>query len=62
MSVVHTSDEEMAAMVQTLSLEVLSPETNARPMVYYRNLYRYNRCFISGSIAVKKSGVIGCIV
>jgi Fe-S-cluster-containing dehydrogenase component len=60
LSVVYTTDEEMTAMVEALSLEVLYPEINARPRVYYRNLYRYNRCFISGSIAVKKNDVVEC--
>lgn len=58
--VVQATDDEMAAMVKARSLEVLSPEFNTRPRVYYRNLYRFNRCFVSGSVAVKKNGVVDC--
>lgn len=60
LDVVQATDDEMAVMVKAQSLEVLSPELNARPRVYYRNLYRFNRCFISGSVAVKKDGVVDC--
>ena len=56
------SDEEMARIAKEENLEVLQPEKNTKPRVYYKNLYRYNKCFIGGSVATKKDGVEDCII
>ena len=58
--VMRRSDEEMAAIVRAQSLEVLSPELNTRPRVYYKNLYRFNRCFIAGTLVLVKDGKEDC--
>lgn len=42
------------------SLELLHPEYNTRPKVYYKNLYRYFECFIGGSVAIEHEGVVDC--
>jgi Fe-S-cluster-containing dehydrogenase component len=42
--------EEMEAKVKEENLEVLHPELGARPHVYYKNLYRFNKKFIAGGI------------
>ena len=55
------SDEEMAKIVKEEKLEVLQPKHDTKPRVYYKNLYRYNKCFIGGSVATKKDGVNDCI-
>jgi hypothetical protein len=39
----------------------MKPELGAKPRVYYRNLYRYSKCFIGGSVAEEKNGVVDCI-
>ena len=54
-------DSEMAALVQSEALEVLHPEYGAKPRVHYKNLYRYAQCFIGGSVAVQKNGIIDCL-
>jgi hypothetical protein len=41
-------------------LEILSPELKTRPRVYYKNLYRFERCFIAGSAVVRREDVIDC--
>ena len=41
----------MARMAREEGLEVLRPELGTKPRVYYRNLWRYSKCFIGGSIA-----------
>ena len=51
----------MAALVEERSLKVLRPELNTRPRVYYAHLYRYDRCFISGSVATETNGVVDCV-
>jgi len=54
------SDAEMAEIAEKEKLEVLEPKEGTRPRVYYKNLYRYNKCFIGGSVAVKKDGIDDC--
>jgi hypothetical protein len=34
-------------------LEVYQPQYKTKPRVFYKNLYRYTRCFIAGSVALK---------
>ena len=53
LTVAHVEDSEMADMVKAEGLEVLKPELNTKPRVYYKNLYRYSKCFIAGSVALK---------
>jgi Fe-S-cluster-containing dehydrogenase component len=53
MSVMCLEEAEMQKVVEAESLEVLKPELNTRPRVYYRNLYLYSRCFVTGSVALK---------
>ena len=47
-------------MTASENLEVLHPEYKTLPRVHYKNLYRYFRCFISGSVAFKMDGVSDC--
>ena len=55
------SDKEMAKIVKKEQLEVLQPEKGTKPRVYYKNLYRFNKCFIGGSVAVENNGTTDCI-
>ncbi|MBL6864374.1 MAG: oxidoreductase [Rhodospirillales bacterium] len=55
------SDEEMAKLARDENLEVLEPEKGTKPRVYYKKLYRYDSCFIGGSIYAKKNTIIDCI-
>ena len=54
-------DGDMAKLAEAEGLEVLNPEFGTRPRVYYKNLYRYNKCFIGGSVAVTKDGTSDCV-
>jgi Fe-S-cluster-containing dehydrogenase component len=60
MRIINVSDSEMAQIVKQENLEVLHPEYKTLPRVYYRNLYRYLKCFIAGSVAFQRDGVIDC--
>ena len=40
-------------MIESDKLDTLHPEYGLEPRVYYKNLYRYDKCFISGSVALK---------
>jgi Fe-S-cluster-containing dehydrogenase component len=57
---IKASDSQMAQIVEREKLEVLHPEYNTRPRVYYKNLYRYFKCFIGGNVALSKSGIVDC--
>jgi Fe-S-cluster-containing dehydrogenase component len=43
-------DAEMAAMVEREGLEVLRPELGAKPRVYYKNLYLFEKAFIAANV------------
>ncbi len=53
MSVVYAEDSEMEKVKKSESLEVYQPQYKAKPRVYYKNLYRYTRCFVAGSVALQ---------
>lgn len=54
-------DPEMEELAAREALEVLHPEFGTKPRVYYKNLYRFTKCFIGGSVAVDRNGVIDCL-
>ncbi len=43
-------DAEMQQMVEDEELEVLNPEFETKPRVYYKNLHLMSKCFVSGSV------------
>jgi Fe-S-cluster-containing dehydrogenase component len=53
LSVVHAEDSEINKIKKSESLEVYRPELKSNPRVYYKNLYRYTRSFIAGSVALR---------
>jgi Fe-S-cluster-containing dehydrogenase component len=58
--VIRAEDAEMQKIVDSENLECLHPEFNTKPRVYYKNLYRYLKCFIGGSVAFEKEGITDC--
>jgi len=60
MRIVRAEDSEMQKIIESEKLEVLNPEYKTRPRVYYKNLYRFTRCFIAGSVAVRLNGKEEC--
>jgi Fe-S-cluster-containing dehydrogenase component len=61
MRALKVTDEEMARIALDGNLEVIKPEIGTKPRVYYRNLWRYSKCFIGGSVAEQKLGVTDCV-
>ncbi|MEM8937188.1 MAG: 4Fe-4S dicluster domain-containing protein [Pseudomonadota bacterium] len=55
---VKITDEEMQARVAAEGLEVLRPELKTKPRVYYRNMYRFNKCFVGGTVLANQGGVM----
>ena len=58
---IKVDDKEMSEIVKTENLENLNPEFNTKPRVYYKNLHRYNKCFIGGSITSIKNKIEDCV-
>mgnify|MGYP001158600092 FL=1 len=54
-------DAEMVKIAEAEGLEILNPEHGTKPRVFYKNLYRYNKCFIGGSVAAEKDGTADCV-
>jgi nitrate reductase beta subunit len=61
MRAVKTDDEAMARMAREEGLETMKPELGTRPRVYYRNLWRYAKCFIGGTVSAQADGVVDCV-
>ena len=53
MRAIKVEDDEMARMARDEGLEVMKPELGTKPRVYYRNLWRYSKCFIGGSVSAE---------
>jgi Fe-S-cluster-containing dehydrogenase component len=58
---IKVEDAEMARLVREEGLEVMKPEAGTRPRVYYKNLWRYTKCFIGGSLSAEVDGVVDCV-
>lgn len=56
----HIEDVQMDNLVQAEKLETLHPEYKTSPNVYYKNMYRYLKCFIAGSVAIEDKGIVDC--
>jgi len=55
------TDEEMQKIIEVEKLEPLSPEYQTKPRVHYKNLFRYNRLFIAGSVLTKVNDTLECV-
>jgi Fe-S-cluster-containing dehydrogenase component len=56
----YLDDAEWDKVMATEGLAALNPEYGTRPGVFYKNLYRYDKCFIAGSLAVAGEGTLDC--
>jgi NAD-dependent dihydropyrimidine dehydrogenase PreA subunit len=61
MRAIKVEDEEMARMAREEGLEVMKPEAGTKPRVYYRNLWRYSKCFIGGTLAAQTNDTVDCV-
>lgn len=61
MRALKVEDDEMARIAREQELEVMRPELNSKPRVYYKNLYRYTKCFIAGSVSAEAGGAVDCV-
>jgi Fe-S-cluster-containing dehydrogenase component len=61
MRAVSLDDAAMAALAREQGLEVMQGELGTKPRVYYRNLWRYSKCFIGGSVSAEANGAVDCV-
>jgi Fe-S-cluster-containing dehydrogenase component len=61
MRAVCLDDEAMATLAREQGLETMRPELGTKPRVYYKNLWRYTKCFIGGSVSAEANGVVDCV-
>lgn len=57
----HLEEDELSALIQSEGLEQLHPERGTRPNVFYKNLHRFDKVFIAGSIALQEDGILDCV-
>jgi Fe-S-cluster-containing dehydrogenase component len=60
LSLRQADNSEITEIVRAEHLEAYRPDFNTSPRVYYKNLYRFTRCFIGGSIAIRTGGKDEC--
>jgi Fe-S-cluster-containing dehydrogenase component len=58
---VKVEDAEMQRLIGEQQLEQLRPELATRPRVHYKNLWRYTKAFIAGTVSTEKQGVVDCL-
>ena len=61
MRAVKVEDAEMERLAREQELEVMGSAQSAKPRVYYKNLWRYTRCFIGGTISAAQDGIVDCV-
>jgi Fe-S-cluster-containing dehydrogenase component len=61
MRAIKVEDDEMARMARDEHLEVMKPEAATKPRIYYRNLWRYSKAFVGGSVATEANGMVDCV-
>ena len=61
MRTLHVEDAEMSRIASDEGLEVLHPEYGTRPRVYYKNLDRFFKAFVGGTLAGEIGGVTECV-
>jgi Fe-S-cluster-containing dehydrogenase component len=61
MRAIKVEDDEMQRIAREQKLEVMNPELNTRPRVYYRNLWRYSTCFIGGTVSARNGDCVDCV-
>ena len=61
MRAVKIEDAEMQRMAIEQGLDVMKPELGTEPRVYYKNLWRYTKCFIGGTVSAEADGAVDCV-
>ncbi len=57
---IKVEDQEMQRIKEEEGLEVLQPELETKPRVYYKNLHLMSKCFVAGSVVAHVEGIEEC--
>ena len=57
---IKVEDQEMQRIKEEEGLEVLQPELETKPRVYYKNMHLMTMCFVAGSVVANVEGVEEC--
>jgi len=60
LQLVSIEESDRSRLIKDEGLEIFRPERKTKPSVYYKNMYRFDKAFIAGSIAVKNGNIIDC--
>lgn len=52
---------ELSDLILSEGLKQLHPEHKTNPAVYYKNLHRFDKVFIAGSVAVEDGDIVDCV-
>ncbi|MCV9963221.1 oxidoreductase [Pararhizobium sp. BT-229] len=58
---VKLDDATMEKKASSEGLKVLKPDLSTKPRVWYRNLDKWETCFVGGSVSAEIAGVVDCI-
>jgi Fe-S-cluster-containing dehydrogenase component len=58
---IKIEDQEMRRIKEKEGLEVLLPEYDSKPRVYYKNLHLMTKCFAAGSVVANIEGIEECV-
>ena len=58
---VKVEDDEMQRLILEQELEQLRPDLETKPRVHYKNLWRYTKVFIAGTVSTEIQGVVDCL-
>ena len=58
---IQVDDAEMQDIIARENLQPLRADLETRPRVHYKNLWRYNRCFIAGTVSANINGQMECL-
>ena len=61
MRTLNVDDDEMRAIAEKEGLQVLHSEYGTKPRIYYKNLDRFFKAFVGGTLAGEIDGVTECI-
>lgn len=61
LTALKVEDSQMRAIASEQKLEVMMPGLGTRPRLYYKNLYRWSKCFVGGSVTATINGVLECV-
>ena len=58
---VKLDDDALAQLQAQENLQVLKPELGAKPRVFYKNLDRFTKSFVGGTVVARAGEVIDCV-